>query len=50
MEHNIKPSNYYYLLSKGREPVETGKFISILAPVTKIPVYIAFTNGTRVFF
>ena len=49
-EHNIQKSNYYYWLSKSREPVESGKFISIPAPVTNVPVYIAFTNGTRVCF
>ena len=50
LKYNIKASNYYYWLSKGREPVETGKFISIPPLVTKVPVYIAFTNGTRVCF
>ena len=52
LEHKITPSNYYYWLAKSREPVEPGKFISIPvpAPVTNVPVHIAFANGTRVCF
>ena len=50
LEYDIKPSNYYYWLSKGGEPAKTGKFIIIPAAVTKVTVYIAFTNGTRVCF
>ena len=49
-EHNLTPSNYYYWLAKSREPREAGKFISIPSPVTNVPVYISFINGTRVCF
>ena len=50
LEHKITPSNYYYWLAKSSEPAGTGKFISISAPVTNVPVYIAFSNGIRVCF
>jgi len=50
LEHKLTPSNYYYWLAKSREPVQTGKFISIPVLVTNVPVYISFTNGTRVCF
>ena len=50
VKHNIKKSNYYYWLAKNQDPVDTGKFISITAPVTNVPVYISFINGTRVCF
>ncbi len=50
LEHNIKPSNYYYWLSKSQDPLPPGKFISIPAAVTNVPVYIAFANGTHVCF
>ena len=50
IKHNIKKSNYYYWFAKSHDSVESGKFISIPAPVTSLPVYIAFPNGTRVCF
>jgi len=50
LEHTITRSNYYYWLAKSREPRETGAFISIPLPLTNIPVYISFPNGTRVCF
>ena len=50
LEHNIKPSNYYYWLSKSQDPLIPGKFISIPAPIINVPVYITFANGTRVCF
>ena len=50
LEHNIKPSNYYYWLSKNKAPLPPGKFISIPVQETNAPVYIDFTNGIRVCF
>ena len=50
LEHKLTPSNYYYWLAKSRKLVNEGKFISIPPPVTNLPVYIAFANGTRVCF
>ncbi|WP_394767509.1 IS66 family insertion sequence element accessory protein TnpA [Ferruginibacter sp.] len=50
LKHNIKKSNYYYWLTKSQAPVETGKFISISAPITNVPVYITFINCIRVCF
>ena len=50
LEHKLASSNYYYWLAKSRKPTSTGEFISIYAPVTDVPVYIAFPNGTRICF
>ena len=50
LEHKLTVSNYYYWLAKSQDKTTPGKFISIPAPVTNVPVYITFANGTRVCF
>jgi hypothetical protein len=49
MEHELKPSNYYYWRKKLQSPVP-GKFISIAPLLSNAPVRISFTNGIHVSF
>ena len=50
MDHELKPSNYYYWRKKLQLPQEPGKFISITPQLSNAPVRITFTNGIHINF
>jgi len=49
IEHQLKPSNYYYWQKK-LAPKQPDKFIPIIPPLLTSPVSIIFSNGHRICF
>ncbi len=49
VQHQIKPSNYYYWQNK-LQPSVPGKFIPIIPQLLTAPVSIIFTSGTGICF
>ena len=50
MQHELKPSNYYYWRKKLQPPQEPGKFIPITPLLSNAPVHIGFANGIHISF